>query len=78
MDPWILKLQQEAIRIASRYRCPEFYVRFKAPMALARRLYFSDSIVVFRLNQETGEPVATSQTLKVGSPVCLLFQPVSE
>jgi len=47
MDPWILKLQQEAIRIASRYRRPEFYVRFNAPMALARRLYFSDSIVVY-------------------------------
>lgn len=38
----------------------------------------SDSIVVFRLNQETGEPVPTSQTLKVGSPVCLVFQTVSK
>ncbi len=34
------KLQREAERIAARHPHPEFYVRFKAPSALARKIYY--------------------------------------
>jgi hypothetical protein len=55
------RLQREAERIAAKHRVPEFYLRFKAPIALARRLYFThaevvavrDSIVP-RLREELG------------------------
>jgi hypothetical protein len=40
------RLQREAERIAARHRAPDFYIRFRAPMALARRLYFSHGEVV--------------------------------
>ncbi|NLI33894.1 MAG: hypothetical protein GX422_14115 [Deltaproteobacteria bacterium] len=40
------KLQREAERIASRHPIPEFYTRFKAPIALARRLFYKDPTVV--------------------------------
>jgi hypothetical protein len=46
MDELTLKLQQEAQRIASRHPIPEFYVRFKAPLALARKLYFKHPTVL--------------------------------
>lgn len=36
---------REAERIASRHPLPEFYIRFKAPSALARKLFFSDPLV---------------------------------
>jgi hypothetical protein len=35
------KLQREAERIASRHPLPEFYIRFRAPLAIARRLFYS-------------------------------------
>jgi hypothetical protein len=46
MNEVTCRLQREAERIASRHRVPEFYRRFKAPIALARRLYFTHSEVV--------------------------------
>ena len=45
MDDEIKKLQREAERIASRHKLPDFYLRFRAPMALARRLYHADPLV---------------------------------
>ena len=41
MNDAILKLQREAERIASRHPLPEFYNRFKAPVALARKLFYN-------------------------------------
>ena len=35
----------------------------------------SDNVVAFRIDQETGMPKATGSELKVGSPVCVVFQP---
>ena len=46
MNEVITKLQKEAERIAARHPLPEFYVRFKAPIALARKLYFSHPLVM--------------------------------
>ncbi len=45
MHETTLNLQREAERIASKHRIPEFYIRFKAPMALARKLYFSSPMI---------------------------------
>lgn len=39
------RLQREAERIASKHALPEFYSRFKAPISLARKLYFTDPLV---------------------------------
>ncbi len=55
MDEFIERLQREAERIASRRELPEFYVRFKAPLALARKLYFGHPLVVL-LRQQV-EPI---------------------
>ncbi len=38
-------MQREAERIASKHPIPEFYTRFKAPIAFARKLYFNHPIV---------------------------------
>lgn len=40
------RLQREAQRIASRHPMPEFYTRFKAPVALARKLFYGEPTVV--------------------------------
>lgn len=40
MDEVTRKLQREAERIAARHPLPEFYARFQAPAALARKLFF--------------------------------------
>ncbi|MGD9503652.1 MAG: HD domain-containing protein [Syntrophobacteraceae bacterium] len=41
----IVRLQMEARRIAARSRRPEFYRRFQAPLALARKLFFTHPLV---------------------------------
>jgi hypothetical protein len=41
----IVKMQMEARRIAARSRRPEFYCRFQAPLALARKLFFTHPLV---------------------------------
>jgi hypothetical protein len=46
MDEVTRRLQREAERIASRHPVPEFYIRFKAPIALARKLFFSHPAVL--------------------------------
>jgi hypothetical protein len=46
MNEVIWKLQQEAQRIASRHPLPEFYSRFKAPLAIARRIFYNHRGVV--------------------------------
>ncbi len=51
MDEAIRKLQREAERIASKHPLPEFYTRFKAQAAMARRLFYSHPGIV-RLRQE--------------------------
>lgn len=40
------KLQREAERIASKHGLPAFYTRFKAPLAVARRLFYNHPGVV--------------------------------
>ena len=42
MNEAILKLQREAERIASKLPLAEFYTRFKAPIAIARKLFYND------------------------------------
>lgn len=39
------RLQREAQRIAAKHPAPEFYTRFKAPLALARKLYYGSPMV---------------------------------
>jgi hypothetical protein len=46
MNELVLRLQREAERIASKHPPPEFYTRFKAPHALARRLLFTSPVLV--------------------------------
>lgn len=46
MNEEIAKLQREAERIAARHPLPEFYIQFKAPIALAKKLYFNHPMVV--------------------------------
>ena len=46
MNEFTLRLQREAERIASKHPPPEFYIRFKAPLALARRLFFTTPVMV--------------------------------
>lgn len=46
MNEFTLRLQREAERIASKHPPPEFYSRFKAPLALARRLFFTTPVLV--------------------------------
>lgn len=46
MNELTLKFQREAERIASRHSRPTFYVQFMAPMALARRIFFSNPLVL--------------------------------
>jgi hypothetical protein len=46
MNDVTCRLQREAERIAARHRVPEFYRRFRAPMAVARRLYFTNTEVL--------------------------------
>jgi hypothetical protein len=42
MNEAVWKLQREAERIASKLPLPEFYKRFKAPIAVAKKLFYSD------------------------------------
>jgi hypothetical protein len=39
------RLQKEAERIASKHPSPNFYIRFKAPIALARKIFFQHPTV---------------------------------
>lgn len=55
MNELIRRLQREAERIASKHPLPEFYVRFKAPIAFARKLYYTHPMVV--LMRKTVQPV---------------------
>jgi hypothetical protein len=45
MDAGIWKLRMEAERIAARHQKPVFYLQFKAPLALARKLYHRHPLV---------------------------------
>jgi hypothetical protein len=40
------RLQREAERMASKHPLPEFYTRFRAPIAFAKKLFFNDSGVL--------------------------------
>ncbi|MDY0039221.1 MAG: hypothetical protein RBS57_02840 [Desulforhabdus sp.] len=55
MNQIALRLQREAERIASRHSLPAFYVQFKAPLALARKIFFAHPLVT--LLREMIEPV---------------------
>ncbi|MEM5788299.1 MAG: hypothetical protein AAGU11_13355 [Syntrophobacteraceae bacterium] len=46
MNKLIRRLQREAERIASKHPVPEFYTRFKAPIAHARKLFFNNSEIL--------------------------------
>lgn len=46
MNELLMRLQREAERIASKHPPPEFYIRFKAPQALARKLFFTSPVLV--------------------------------
>ena len=42
MNDAISKLQREAQRIASKHPLPEFYTRFMAPLAIAKKLFYNN------------------------------------
>ncbi len=42
MNEAVWKLQREAERIASKLPLPEFYTRFKAPIAIAKKLFYNN------------------------------------
>ncbi len=46
MNEITCKLQREAERIASKHPLPKFYTRFKAPLAVAKRLFYNHPGVV--------------------------------
>ena len=46
MNEAIRKLQLEAERIASKHPLPEFYTRFRAPLALAKKLFYNHPAVL--------------------------------
>lgn len=46
MDEITSRLQREAQRIASKHPGPQFYTRFKAPLAVAKRLFYNHPGVV--------------------------------
>jgi hypothetical protein len=46
MNEHICKLQLEAQRIASKHPLPEFYTRFRAPLAIAKRLFYNHPGIV--------------------------------
>jgi hypothetical protein len=46
MNPIAKRLQREAERIASRHPRPTFYTQFTAPVALARKIFFSHPMAV--------------------------------
>lgn len=45
MNELVQRLQREAERIASKHPPPEFYARFKAPQALARKIFFTSPVL---------------------------------
>ena len=46
MNEMVQRLQREAERIASKHPPPDFYTRFKAPHALARKLFFTSPVLM--------------------------------
>jgi hypothetical protein len=86
MDEQTRRLQMEAERIASRHPLPEFYTRFKAPIAFARKLFYSHPQV--RRMRERVQPVlseemghglyhSTRVSLDSAALICLELDPVA-
>lgn len=85
MNEVITKLKNEAERIATRRPLPEFYVRFKAPIALARKLYFSHPMVVLlrstlqsAFQEELGHGLFHSSRVSLDSAVLVCVEMESD
>ena len=84
MDGFTLQLMREAERIASRHRLPEFYLQFKAPMSLARRMYFNHPLVKFlrelirpRLRENLGHGIYHSKRVSLDSATLIYLELMS-
>lgn len=83
MRPEYVNLMNEARRIASRYRQPEFHASFKPELAVSRKIFFGDPLVAAVrdevrewLNEDFGHGLrhATSVSLDAGALLLLEAQ----
>lgn len=81
MDEITRRLQREAERIAAKQQVPEFYTRFKAPMALARKLYFSHPSVTLiletirpMLQEDLGHGIYHCSRVSIDSAALILIE----
>jgi hypothetical protein len=81
MDAGTSKLRIEAERIASRHRKPAFYLQFKAPLALARRIYYSHplvrqlrEVVRPRLSEDLGHGLHHSMRVSIESAALIYIE----
>lgn len=85
MNEFARRLQQEAERIASKHPLPEFYTRFKAPIASAKRLFFNNpdilrlrEIVEPEYHEELGHGIfhSTRVSIDCAALLCIEMQTV--
>ncbi len=81
MNETIRKLQREAERIASKHPVPEFYTRFKAPVSIARKLFFRHpgvlrlrAIVEPQFNEALGHGLYHSTRVSIDAAVLLFIE----
>jgi hypothetical protein len=81
MDAATLKLRHQAERIAARHRLPDFYQQFRAPLALARTLYYSHPLVKLlrdivkpRLRENLGHGLYHSMRVSIDSAALIYLE----
>ncbi len=81
MNDTIRKLQQEAERIASRHPLPDFYTRFKAPQAIAKRIFYNNPEVIrlrkaieHRFHEELGHGLFHSTRVSIDCAALILIE----
>lgn len=75
------RLQREAERIAAKHPLPEFYIRFKAPISFARRLFFNHpqvlrlrKLVEPRYHEELGHGMYHCMRVSIDSAALLFVE----
>jgi hypothetical protein len=81
MNEFTLRLQREAERIASKHPLPEFYTRFKAPIALAKKLFFNNpgilrlrKIIEPEYHEELGHGIFHSTRVSIDCAALLFIE----
>jgi hypothetical protein len=81
MDELTQRLRREAQRIASRHGLPRFYLQFKAPLALARKIYFNHPLMKFarrqirsRLQEHLGHGLYHSMRVSIDSATLIYVE----